>query len=87
MYENVPWMEFNTWKNYPYKEYSLPRMVIKSKPVSSLNEIVLSSPFLNGTFSKISHTKYDYPIYEFNQVEKGCKHFINYDITIPPGKL
>ncbi|OII74108.1 uncharacterized protein cubi_02910 [Cryptosporidium ubiquitum] len=85
LYGAVPWMELNTWKNYPYKEYSLPQMIIKSKPTSFSNEIVLFSPFLNGTFNKISHTKYDYPIYEYNQMEKGCKHLINYDITIPPG--
>lgn len=87
LYGNVPWMELSTWKSYPYKEYSLPKMILKSKSSSSLNEVVLSSPFLNGTFTKVSHKRYDYPIYELNQVGNGCKHYINYDVTIPPGKL
>lgn len=86
LYGSVPWLDFNTWKNYPYKEYSLPQMIKKSKAASSFDQIELISPFLNGTFTKISRTKYDYPIYELNQMEKNCKHVINYDITIPPGK-
>ncbi|KAK9171494.1 Uncharacterized protein cmbei_7002350 [Cryptosporidium meleagridis] len=85
LYGNVPWMELSTWKSYPNKEYSLPKMILKSKSTSSLNELVFISPFLNGTFTKVSHKRYDYPIYELNQVENGCKHYINYDITIPPG--
>lgn len=61
-------------------------MIKRSRHVSSFDKIELTSPFLNGTFTKISRTKYDYPIFELNQVEKNCKHVVNYDITIPPGK-
>ncbi|KAJ1613625.1 signal peptide-containing protein [Cryptosporidium canis] len=85
LYGSVPWTEPNTWTNYPLKEYSLPQMIKKLKPTSSIDQVKLTSPFLNGTFTKMNRMKYGYPIFEHEQMESNCKHLINYDVTIPPG--
>ncbi|KAF7459056.1 putative small protein, possible signal peptide [Cryptosporidium felis] len=77
-------MELDTWKGHPFQEYSLPEMIKKSKSISSINELIVLSPFLNGTFIKTGFLRYGKSVYEFNQFDKKCKHSINYDITIPP---
>lgn len=79
-------MNFETWSNSAiHKEYSIPKIIKKSKSISLIEKLNLISPFVNGTFLKTKLLRYGNPIFEFVEIEKSCKHYINYDITIPPG--